>query len=94
MLSAFESVMKVLCLEKAWPGGSNDTAATLLKTVVSRTNLDSFFERPLMLIATLRNRLSKAHGAGHQIRRVERHVVQYAMTSTAAAIVLLIHECG
>lgn len=90
--SAFESVMKVLCQKKGWGFNPQGTAAPLLKTVLARTSLDSFFEQPLMLIATLRNLLSKAHGAGHQARQVERHVAQYAITSTAAAILLLVHE--
>ncbi|MER3423140.1 MAG: hypothetical protein C4293_07820 [Nitrospiraceae bacterium] len=92
--SAFESVMKVLCQKNGWVY-PQDTAASLLKTVLARTNLDSFFEHPLILlilIATLRNRLSKAHGAGHQARHVKWHVAQYAITSTAAAILLLVHE--
>ena len=45
-----------------------------------------------MLIATMRNRLSGSHGGGDTVRSVERYVAQYALTSTAAAIVLLTHE--
>lgn len=90
--SAFESVMKVICKKKGWPFTPQDTAAPLLKTILSNTSLDGFFEQPLILIATLRNRLSKAHGAGPGTRSVERHVAEYAITSTAAAILLLIHE--
>jgi hypothetical protein len=50
------------------------------------------FETPLLLIATLRNRISSAHGGGATPRQVERHIAQYAITATAAAIVLLVHE--
>jgi len=92
--SAFESVMKVLCNRKGWPCTPQDTAAPLLKTVLSHTSLDSFFEQPLIVIATLRNRLSKAHGAGSGTRAAERHIAEYAIASTAAAILLLIHEAG
>lgn len=92
--SAFESVMKVLCAQKGWQHDPKDTAGPLLKTVLSHTSLESFFETPLLLIATLRNRLSTAHGGGSTPRAVERHVAQYAITSTAAAIVLLVHEVG
>jgi len=92
--SAFESVLKVLCQRNGVIIGEQDTAAPLLKALLSRTTLDSFFEQPLVLIATMRNRLSKAHGGGHQTRKVARHVAQYAITSTAAAIVLLVHEAG
>jgi hypothetical protein len=92
--SAFESVMKVLCAKNGWPFAAQDTAAPLLRTILGNTSLDGFFEQPLILIATLRNRLSKAHGAGTATRQVERHVAQYAITSTAAAILLLVHEAG
>jgi len=92
--SAFESVLKVLCQRNGVTVDVQHTAAPLLKSVLSRTDLDSFFEQPLILIATMRNRLSKAHGGGHQTRQVARHVAQYAITSTAAAIVLLVHEAG
>lgn len=92
--SAFESVMKVLCGKKGWAVRPQDTAAPLLKTILSKTKLDSFFEQPLILIATLRNRLSKSHGAGLGTRKVQRHVAEYAIASTAAAILLLIHEAS
>lgn len=91
--SSFESVMKSLCKRNNWPvDEKRDTAASLLKVVLSNSKLDSFFEQPLMLIATMRNRLSSSHGGGSAPRSVERHIAQYALTSTAAAILLLAHE--
>ncbi len=92
--STFESVLKVLCAQNGWTFNPNETAAPLLKTVLSHTKLDAFFEQPLILIATLRNKLSTAHGGGASVRSPERHVAQYAVTSTAAALVLLAHEVG
>ena len=92
--SAFESVLKVLCTQNGWQCDPKDTAARLLGTVLPRTKLDAFFKEPLALIATMRNRLSAAHGGGAAVRSVERHVAQYAITSTAAAMVLLVHEVG
>lgn len=92
--SAFESVLKVMCKQNGWRFDEKDTASPLLKTVLSHTKLESFFEQPLIVIATLRNRLSTAHGGGAAARSVERHVAQYAITTTAAAIVLLVHEIG
>ena len=90
--SAFESVLKVLCKRNGWPFKETDTAAPLLKLVIANSALDSFFEQPLMLIATIRNRLSSSHGAGSNVRSVERQIGQYAVSSTAAAILLLVHE--
>jgi hypothetical protein len=82
--------MKIICDRKGWPYQQSDTASTLLRAILSRTNLDSFFEQPLLVIGTLRNRLSKAHGAGTQHRAVPRHVARFAVNTTAAAILLLV----
>ena len=90
--SAFESVMKVLCKRNQWPFNEKDTARPLLKVIIDKSSLDPFFEQPLMLIATMRNRLSSSHGAGSGPRSVERHIGQSAISSTAAAIVLLVRE--
>ncbi len=91
--SSFESVMKSLCKRKQWTfDEKKDTASALMKTILSHSRLDQFFEQPLVLIATMRNRLSSSHGGGTSVRSVERHVAQYALTSTAAAILLLVHE--
>jgi len=88
--SAFESVLKVLRQKHGWtPAG--DTLQPLLNAALQHTSLPGFFEQPLMLIGTMRNRLSSAHGGGSQPRSVERPVAQFALTSTAAAIVLLVH---
>ena len=93
--SSFESVMKSLCKRNKWPfDEKKDTAAPLLKIILSQSKLDPFFEQPLILIATMRNRLSSSHGGGTAVRSVERHVAQYALTSTAAAILLLVHDVG
>jgi len=92
--SSFESVLKVLCQRNKWPFNQSDRAAPLLRVVLSRTKLDPFFKQPLTLIATMRNELSAAHGGGTVVRSVEPHVAQFAITSTAAAVVLLVREVG
>jgi hypothetical protein len=93
--SAFESVMKILCNRNRWSfDEKKDTAGSLLSIIVTNSTLDPFFKEPLMLIATMRNRLSSSHGGGTTVRNVQRHIAQYAITSTAAAIVLLSHEMG
>jgi hypothetical protein len=90
--SAFESVMKIICASKKWPYKQTDTAATLINTTISKSGLDSFFEQPLIVIATLRNRLSKSHGAGTSPKTVSQNLARYALNSTAAAILLLVNE--
>lgn len=90
--SAFESTMKIICERHAIPFKQTDTASTLLKAIIDKSNLDSFWEQPMMLIATLRNRLSSSHGAGSQAKVVPRHIATYAINATASAIVLLVSE--
>ncbi len=92
--SSFESVMKIICARKKWPFKQTDTASDLLKIVRPNTNLDSFFDQPLMIIATLRNRISTAHGAGTQVKNPPRHLARYAVNAAAAAILLLVDETG
>lgn len=92
--SAFESVMKVICERKGWAYKQTDSAGPLVKTILDHTNLDNYLESALMIVATLRNRLSKAHGAGVETRNVPRHLAAYALNSTAAAVLLLVAEAG
>jgi hypothetical protein len=65
-----------------------------VKTILDHTALENFLEPVFMIVATLRNRLSKAHGAGAQMRNVPRHIAAYALNSTAAAMLLLVAEVG
>lgn len=90
--SAFESVLKVLCRRKGWNYSEDDNASKLIDVVFSRSTLEPFFKQTLMLISTMRNKLSSSHGGGSHVRNVEGHIAQYALTSSAAAIVLLVRE--
>lgn len=87
--SALESVLKVICTRNKWPHNATDTASSLIKTVVEKAELESFFEQPFTLVATPRNKLSKAHGAGTSFRDVTEAKAEYAINATAAAILLL-----
>lgn len=90
--SALESVMKVLCIRQGLAYSDTDTAAPLLRTLISNTSLDSFGEQPIMLIATIRNRLGTAHGAGDKTKEVPEHIALYSINSCVAAILLLCDE--
>jgi hypothetical protein len=94
--SAFESVLKVLCRKNRIPfDADRDTVGPLLDKVLSNSKLDTAtFKEPLVVVGRMRNRLSSAHGGGAAVKAVERHVSQYAVTVTAAAIVLLVHDMG
>lgn len=90
--SAFESVMKIICDRKGWQYQQSDTVSVLLDNILPRTTLDGFFKQPLMLVGTLRNRLSSAHGAGTRQKPVPQHVARFAVNATAAAMLLLVEE--
>lgn len=92
--SALESVMKIVCDYKKWPYQQKDTAKPLIETILKHSTLENYLEPGLLLVATLRNKLSKAHGAGVQTRAVPRHLAAYALNSTAVAILLLAAEAG
>jgi hypothetical protein len=70
------------------------TAQPLLDEIFGHVQLEGFFKQPLVLIATMRNRLSSAHGGGATPRKVERHVAEFAVATTAAGILLLVREVG
>jgi hypothetical protein len=92
--SAFESTMKIICDRNGWSYSQNDTARALLMVIFQNSDLEqNHFEQALISIATLRNRLSSAHGAGTQQRDLPHHVAKYAINATAAAILLLVEEC-
>jgi hypothetical protein len=91
--SAFESTMKLICDRRQWTYQQTDAAAALLRIIMMNSELDSYFEQPLLLVAIMRNRLSSSHGAGAQPRAVPAHRARYALNATAAAILLLVEEC-
>jgi 3-oxoacyl-[acyl-carrier-protein] synthase III len=81
--------------ERATLNTNKDTAAPLLEKVLAKSALDTgTFKESLLVVARIRNRLSSSHGGGSSVKKVERHVAQYAVTSTAAAIVLLVQDMG
>jgi AbiJ N-terminal domain 4 len=88
--TAFESVLKIVCAIKGWTYDEKYSAGPLLKTHLDNNGLEPFFEQPLMIIATLRNQLSKSHGAGMTTKIVPEHYARYALNATASAIILLI----
>ncbi|HEX9665608.1 MAG TPA: hypothetical protein VGA95_03525 [Thermodesulfobacteriota bacterium] len=92
--SAFESVLKILCDRKGWLYKQTDNVSTLVKIFLDNTQLESYFEQLLMIVPTLRNRLSKSHGAGTVSKKVPQHIAQFAINSTASAILLMVYEAG
>jgi len=91
--SAFESTLKIICARNSWPFQEHDTASTLLQTVIGKSGLEPFFEQPLLIVATLRNRLGTAHGSGAQQRVIAPAKARFAINATASAILLLAEQC-
>jgi len=87
--SSYESVMKVICGQKGFGYAHGDTTSKLLRTIMGQTQMEGFWESPLLIVGTLRNKLSSAHGAGEVPKVVPEHVARYAMNMTASAIVFL-----
>jgi hypothetical protein len=92
--SAFESVLKVICDRKGWAYKQSDTAKALIDIVRPQTTLDGYFDQLFVIVATLRNRLSSAHGAGTVAKQPTPHLAQYALNATASAILLIAAETG
>jgi hypothetical protein len=90
--SALESTLKLICNRRTWPYQETDTIGALLKIYFDHSTLDHFFEQPLLLVGTIRNRISKAHGAGAIVKSASPQVARYAINSTAAAILLLVEQ--
>ena len=87
--------MKVICVRKGWSHPQNADATVLLKTILSPTNLEPFFKSHIQIILiTLRNELSSAHGAGTKQRDISNQVALFVINSTASTILLLVEETG
>ena len=82
--------MKIICDRKSWPPQKD--AGKLLNVLLSKTALPRFLKPPLIQIATIRNELGSAHGAGDRPREVSKHLAQYTINVTASAIILLVNE--
>lgn len=87
--SSYESVMKVICGQKGFGYTQGDTTSKLIRTIMQKTEMDTFWEQPLMTVGTLRNKLSTSHGAGEMQKVVLEHVAKYTLNMTASAIIFL-----
>ena len=90
--SSLESVMKIICDRKGWRYSQTDSFSKLLGIILDESDLEGFFRDTIMIVGTIRNRLSSAHGAGTQQRAVPKHKAAFAINATASAILLLVEE--
>nr|WP_235668934.1 hypothetical protein [Pseudomonas amygdali] len=82
-------MMKVICGQKGFEYSQGDTTSKLLRTIMTNAAMDTFWETPLMILATLCNRLSSSHGAGEVPKTVPDHVAKYALNITTSAMLFL-----
>ncbi|HCH1010210.1 TPA: hypothetical protein NKP47_001899 [Vibrio parahaemolyticus] len=90
--SAFESVMKVECKIRGIRLKGTETAGPLVSKLIEDTGLPTFFDQPMMLIATIRNKLGIAHGSGVEEKQVSENIALYSINATASAMLLVTGE--
>ncbi|MFA0714756.1 hypothetical protein AB4622_01920 [Vibrio splendidus] len=90
--SAFESVMKVVCKQRKIKLKGNETVGPLISKLIADTNLPTFFDQPLMIVGTIRNKLGIAHGSGEEEKHVSENIALYSINATASAILLVTGE--
>lgn len=98
---AFESVLKVIGAARGWAIQPNDTASKLIGAAFQSAFIPQYMQGQFTAlravlesgVPAVRNRMS-GHGAGGQVRKVDRHLAAYQLHQTAAAIVFLVDHDG
>jgi hypothetical protein len=93
---AFESVLKVIAAERAWPVTANDPAKKLLDAAFAAGFIDKILQAEFTALRSLlesavpvvRNKLA-GHGSGAAPRNVPQHVASFQLHQTGAAILFL-----
>jgi hypothetical protein len=68
----------VILTEKKWPFDPHATAKTLMDIYLKNSGLPAFWEQPILVLATLRNRYD-AHGGGTKPHDVPQYLARYAI---------------
>jgi hypothetical protein len=100
-LKAFESIMKIICLEKGWAFQNTDTSKRLIQICLQNGLVPSFaqsqFASLISLlesgIPTIRNKLG-GHGQGQVPQRVDDEITRYALNLTGTNIIFLVEQSG
>lgn len=88
-LKAFESMMISICELHGWAYSPKDSAAKLVKIMISNNLILSELQAPLESgLPPIRNKLG-GHGTGSQTRDVPKHVALYALNLAASNITML-----
>lgn len=98
-LKAFESTLKIICIEKGWIFKSGDNAKKLIQICFDNQLIPSFtqnqFTSLLSLIEsgvpTIRNKLG-GHGQGQIPQKVDDEMTRYALNLTGSNIIFLVEQ--
>ncbi|EPB6997099.1 abortive infection family protein [Pseudomonas aeruginosa] len=87
--SALESMMKVICSKRKYKYSEHDVSSKLLKAIMENSDLDTFWEQPIQIIATIRNRYSSSHGAGTKSKEASENICKFVINMTASVMLFL-----
>ena len=90
--SSFESVMKIICNKNGWSYSQDDTASKLLNVIFQNSSLPRFYETHFILVSTIRNKISKSHGAGTKPKKPSKNIAEFSINQTASSITFLVRE--
>jgi hypothetical protein len=98
-LKAFESTLKIICLEKEWKFDKKDTSKNLINIcfeneVIPRYTQEQFESLQKLLISgipTIRNNVS-GHGQGQIPQNVDDQITRYGLNLVGANIIFLIEQ--
>lgn len=90
--SSLESVMKIICHKNGWSYSQKDTSSKLLNIIFENSSLPRFYKTHFILVSTIRNKISKSHGAGTEPKRPSKNIAEFSINQTASIITFLVHE--
>jgi hypothetical protein len=92
---SFESVLKLICDKKGYQYDNfSATATNLLKVCKDNQLFDNFYENMFISTATIRNKISSAHGKQSTTFVCTKAKAEHAIAVTAAHILLLAELSG
>ncbi|GHB53999.1 STM4504/CBY_0614 family protein [Mongoliitalea lutea] len=100
-LKAFESTLKVICIEKGWAFNQTDTSKKLIQICFQNGLVPTFTQNQFTSlqnllesgIPTIRNKLG-GHGQGQVPQKVDDEMTRYGINLTGTNIIFLVEQSG